>query len=251
MAETTPAARTDTRGNLVRNIILNAIPEEEFRILRPRLEHVALGVGRTLHQPEKGIDFCYFLNTGLVSLVVETRTGKTVEVGVSGYEGMTGVALLGGLRRTTHRALIEVAGEGFRAKANIVREILASASRLRDIASRFAAVQAMQVAQTAACNRLHQVSQRMARWLLMTNDRVQAESLSVTHDFLSMMMGTDRPSVTEAAKFFQDRGAIRYSRGKLTILNRNKLKKSVCECYEAIYQFDRELGIGRDHDHLS
>ena len=103
--------------------------------------------------------------------------GKTVEVGISGYEGITGVALLAGLKRTTHRAVIEVAGDGFRIRANVLREILRSAPQFHAIANRFAAVQALQIAQTAACNRLHQVIQRMARWLLMTDDRVHPEFL--------------------------------------------------------------------------
>ena len=186
------APRTDLGGNFVKNIILESIPEEEFSQLKPHLEHVALEVGRKLHEPREGIEFSYFLNSGLVSLLVETAEGRSVEVGVAGYEGMTGVALAAGLTRTTHLAVMEVAGDGFRIKADIFRRVLTSSPTLKILAHRFAAV-AVQIAQTAACNRLHEVGPRMARWLLMTDDRVAADCLKVTHDFLSMMLASRRP----------------------------------------------------------
>jgi CRP-like cAMP-binding protein len=138
---------------------------------------------------------------------------------------------------------VEVAGDGWRIKAEIFREVLRSTPILAALANRFAAVQGMQFAQTAACNRLHDVAPRMARWLLMTDDRVKADTLEVTHDFLSMMLGTDRPSVTAAATTLQRRGIIQYKRGKLRILERGKLERSVCECYAALRQFNHELGL--------
>lgn len=237
------APRTDPEGNVIKNIILASIPDEEFSKLQPHLEHVALEVGGKLHEPREGIEFSYFLNSGLVSLLVEMAEGKSVEVGVAGYEGMTGVALAAGLRRTTHLAVMEVAGDGFRIKADAFREILTSAPTLKLLANRFAAVQAMLIAQTAACNRLHEVGARMARWLLMTDDRVAADYLKVTHDFLSMMLGTDRPSVTAAARSLQQQGIIQYKRGTLRILHREKLENLVCECYAAIRQFNHDLGL--------
>jgi len=236
------APRTDVGGNFVKNIILESIPEEEFSQLKPHLEHVALEVGRKLHEPREGIEFSYFLNRGLVSLLVEMAEGKSVEVGVAGYEGMTGVALAAGLTRTTHLAVMEVAGDGLRIKADIFRRVLTSSPTLKILANRLAAV-AVQIAQTAACNRLHEVGPRMARWLLMTDDRVAAECLKVTHDFLSMMLGTDRPSVTAAARKLQRQGIIQYKRGTLRILHREKLEDEVCECYAAIRQFNHDLGL--------
>src|SRR5512140_3831165 len=123
----TNAPRTDPEGNIVKNIILASIPDEEFSELKPHLEHIALEVGHKLHEPREGIEFSYFVNSGLVSLLVEMTEGKSVEVGVAGYEGMTGVALAAGLSRTTHLAVMEVAGDGFRIKADIFRQILTSA----------------------------------------------------------------------------------------------------------------------------
>src|SRR5215831_10150536 len=235
--------RTDTKGNPIANVILSSIPDREFRLVRPHLHHLTFSVGQNLQKQGNGIDASYFVNSGLVSLVVGTKSGKSVEVGIAGYEGMTGVALAAGIRRTTHWAVTEVAGDAFRIEATALEKALESAPELQKMANRFAAIQAMQLAQTAACNRLHDVGQRMARWLLITDDRVREKTLSVTHDFLAMMLGTDRTSVTAAAQSLQERGVIAYSRGKLKILDRKKLEGAVCECYAAIAQFNRELGL--------
>jgi CRP-like cAMP-binding protein len=238
--------RNDKDGNPVRNVLLSTIPEKEFELLKPHLRHVAFTAGQNLQDPRNGIDASYFINSGLVSLVVGTKSGKSVEVGIAGYEGMTGVALAAGIRRTTSWEVTEVSGDGFRINASALEKALDSAPKLKEMANRFAALQAMQLAQTAACSRLHDVGQRLARWLLMTDDRVRQSTLSVTHDFLSMMLGTDRTSVTAAAQSLQEREIIEYSRGKLKILDRNKLENAVCECYAAIAQFNRELGLAQD-----
>lgn len=235
--------RTDESGKQIDNVILSAIPEREFLLLKPHLRYVAFSAGENLQEPGKHINQCYFINSGLVSLVVDATSGKSVEVGVAGYEGMTGDTLAAGVKRVTHWSVTEVAGDGFRISAGTLERIMQSARELEKQAHRFTAIQMLQVAQTAACNRLHDVGQRLARWLLMTDDRVRQKTLSVTHDFLSMMLGTDRTSVTAAAQSLQEREVIEYSRGKLRILNRKKLEQAVCECYSAIAQFNRELGL--------
>jgi CRP-like cAMP-binding protein len=235
--------RFDATGHPVKNIILRSIPLAEFDLVQGHSKHVILAAGQTLHAPPDEMSHTYFLNSGLASLLVGEKSGKTVEVGIAGPEGITGVCVLAGLSRTVHRAVMQAAGDGFRISAAAFRKVLASAPILRRKANLFAAVQSMQIAQTAGCNRLHDIGQRLARWLLMTSDRVGTETLSVTHDFLSAMLGTDRVSVTERAVLLQDSGAIQYSRGKLRILNRRKLESSACECYRAIRQFNRDLGL--------
>jgi CRP-like cAMP-binding protein len=235
--------RFDATGHPVQNIILRSIPLAEFDLVQGHLEHVILAAGDTLHAPPDEIAYTYFLNGGLASLLVGATSGKSVEVGIAGREGITAVCVLAGLSRTVHRAVMQAAGDGFRISAGTLRKVLASAPVLLRKANLFAAVQCMQIAQTAGCNRLHDIGQRMARWLLMTSDRIGAQTLSVTHDFLSAMLGTDRVSVTERAVLLQDSGAIQYSRGKLRILDRRKLESSACECYRAIRQFNRELGL--------
>jgi CRP-like cAMP-binding protein len=235
--------RTDRQGNPIANVILSSIPDREFRLLRPNLHHVAFSMGQNLQKQGDGVEASYFINSGLVSLVVGMKSGRSVEVGIAGYEGMTGVALAAGIRRTTHWAVTEAAGDGFKIQASALEKALDRTPELKKLANRFAVIQAMLLQQTTACHRLHDTHQRMARWLLMTDDRVRQKTLYVTHDFLSMMLGTDRTSVTTAARLLQDRGVIEYSRGKLRIRQRQKLEEAVCECYAAIRQFNHELGL--------
>lgn len=235
--------RFNATGHPVKNILLCSIPLAEFDLVQDHLKHVNLSAGATLHDPADGLAHAYFLNSGLASLVIDDSSGKTVEVGLAGPEGMTGVCLVAGLTRTIHRAFMQTAGDGFRLGASALKEFAGAAPVFVRKANRFAAVQSMQFAQTAACNRLHDIGQRMARWLLMTSDRVGGGTLLVTHDFLSAMLGTDRVSVTERAVLLQHGGAIQYSRGKLRILDRRKLEAAACECYRAIRRFNRELSL--------
>jgi CRP-like cAMP-binding protein len=138
---------------------------------------------------------------------------------------------------------VQITGDGFRVEVGALQNTLESAPHLQLTLCRYAAVRGMQVAQTAACNRLHDIGQRLARWLLMTQDRVHSGSLLITHDFLATMLGTDRPSVSEAAGVLQKKKLIAYTRGAVKIVNRKKLEKSACECYGVIQQYDGELGL--------
>jgi CRP-like cAMP-binding protein len=141
------------------------------------------------------------------------------------------------------REIIQIAGDGFRVTGSALERILRSAPQLQVILSRHTSLQGMQVAQTAACNRLHDIQQRLSRWLLMTQDRVDSGLLPITHDFIATMMGTDRSTVSLAASLMQKEGIIDYVRGAVKILNRRKLEKSACECYEVIHQFEDDLGL--------
>jgi CRP-like cAMP-binding protein len=139
--------------------------------------------------------------------------------------------------------VVQITGDGFRIEAGALQNTLESAPRLQEILSRYAAIRGMQIAQTAACNRLHDIGQRLARWLLMTQDRVDSGSLPITHDFLATMLGTDRPTVSLAAGVLQRKKIIEYTRGAVKIVNRKKLEDSACECYAVIQQYDGELGL--------
>ncbi len=169
--------------------------------------------------------------------------GKTAEAGIVGNEGFSGTPAAVGLSRGPLRAVVQVTGDGFRVKVAALQNVLESAPGLQLMLHRYAAIRGMQVAQTAACNRLHDVKQRLARWLLMTQDRVDSGSLPITHDFLATMLGTDRPSVSLAAGVLQRKGLIEYTRGAVKIMNRKKLEDSACECYGIIRQYDGELGL--------
>ena len=235
--------RTNVEGKLVSNKVLLAAPDNEYELMRADLTYIDLPGHLSLHEPTQKIDFVYFPNRGMVSQVVVTKDGRTVEVGVVGHEGYVGAGLAAGLSRSPVREGIQIAGNGFRMLGNALERILRSAPQLQLILNRHSGLQGMQVAQTAACNRLHDIHQRLARWLLMTQDRVDSGTLPITHDFIATMMGTDRSTVSLAASVLQKKEIIEYVRGAVKILNRRKLEKSACECYAVIQQFEDDLGL--------
>jgi len=238
-----PSERTHTAGKQVSNKILLSISDSEYSALRPHLEYVSLPNHLVLHEAGGKLEFGYFPNRGLISLVVVMKDGKTAEAGIVGNEGFTGTLAAVGLSRSPLQAVVQITGDGFRVEVGALQNTLESAPHLQLMLSRYAAIRGMQVAQTAACNRLHDIQQRLARWLLMTQDRVDSGSLPITHDFLATMLGTDRPSVSLAAGVLQKRKVIEYTRGAVKIVNRKKLEGSACECYGVIRQYDGELGL--------
>jgi CRP-like cAMP-binding protein len=178
-----------------------------------------------------------------ISLVIVMEDGKTVEVAVLGREGFAGVPAVFGLTRSTVREVVQIAGDGFKIKAAAFRQALRSSPLLQAALGRYAVVLAMQISQTAACNRLHDIERRLARWLLMAQDRVDDGVVPITHDFLATMLGTDRPSVSVAAASLQRKEIIDYTRGTVRILNRKNLEASACECYQTIQQFNGEIDL--------
>ena len=235
--------RTNFEGKHVGNKVLLATPNNEFELMRSDLTYIDLPHHLSLHEPTQNIKFVYFPNRGMVSQVVVTKDGRTVEVGVVGNEGYVGAGLAVGLSRSSVREIIQIAGDGFRMIGSALERILRLAPQLQVILNRHSGLQGMQVAQTAACNRLHDIEQRLSRWLLMTQDRVDSGVLPITHDFIATMMGTDRSTVSVAAAVLQKKGIIDYLRGAVKIVNRRKLEKSACECYGVIQQFEDELGL--------
>jgi CRP-like cAMP-binding protein len=233
--------RSSPQGKPVCNRILLALPDNEFRSIRPHLEFLPLPHHRLLYEPNRKIDFLYFPNRGLISLVIVMEDGKTVEVAVLGREGFAGVPAVFGLTRSTVREVVQIAGDGFKIKAAAFRQALRSSPLLQAALGRYAVVLAMQISQTAACNRLHDIERRLARWLLMAQDRVDDGVVPITHDFLATMLGTDRPSV--AAATLQRKEIIDYTRGTVRILNRKNLEASACECYQTIQQFNGEIDL--------
>jgi CRP-like cAMP-binding protein len=238
-----PSERTNTAGKQVSNKILLSISDSDYSSLRPHLEYVNLPNHLILHEAGGKIEFAYFPNRGLISLVVVMKDGKTAEAGIVGNEGFTGTPAAVGLRRSPLQAVVQITGDGFRVEVGALQNTLESAPHLQLMLNRYAIVRSMQVAQTSACNRLHDIEQRLARWLLMTQDRVDSESLPITHDFLATMLGTGRPSVSLAAGVLQRKEIIEYTRGAVRILNRKKLEDSACECYAANQQYDGDLGM--------
>ncbi len=237
-----PGERKNLAGKSVSNIILLATTDSDYSLLRPHLEYLNLPNHLVLHEAGK-IDFTYFPNSGLISLVVVMKDGRTAEAGIVGNEGFTGTPAAVGLNWSTLQAVVQITGDGFRVPVGALQDTLGSAPHLRLMLSRYSVIHGMQTAQTAACNRLHNVEQRLARWLLMTQDRVASASLPITHDFLATMLGTDRPTVSLTAGVLQRKEIIEYRRGAVKIVNRKKLEDSACECYEVIRQYNGEFGL--------
>jgi CRP-like cAMP-binding protein len=235
--------RTNAAGKPVGNIILLSISDSDYSSLRPHLEYVSLPNHLVLHEGSGKLEFAYFPNRGLISLVVVMKDGRTAEAGVVGNEGFTGTPAAVGLSRSPLQEVVQITGDGFRVETAALQSTLKSTPDLQLMLNRYAVVQGILVAETAACNRLHDVKQRLARWLLMTQDRVDSESLPITHDFLATMLGTDRPTVSLAAGVLQREKIIEYTRGAVKIVNRQKLEDSACECYGIAQQYNGELGL--------
>ena len=232
--------RMHINGQVVLNRLLLAIPDQEYDLLYPHLEFVELPLYRSLHEAEDGFDFGYFINTGLTSLVIGTSDGRSVEVGIVGREGFVGAPLAAGIYRSPYRAFMQASGSGFRIKAQILEVTLHEMPSLALRLNRYAMTQGMHVAQLAACNRLHEIDQRLARWLLMCQDRLGSELLPMTHEFFAEMLGTGRPSVSLAAAVLQRAGFIQYARGTVKIVDREGLQSAACECYGVIRQYDTQ-----------
>jgi len=238
-----PGTRTDETGKAIQNVLLLSIPDLEFSLLRPQLDFIDLPQGYVLHEPGEKIEFAYFLNSGMTSLVVSTSEGRSCEIGIIGREGMVGAPLAVGLRHAPYRALMQIAGNSLRVRADVLSDLLPEFPRLKEQLLRYVFLQGFQVAQAAACNRLHEIEQRLARWLLMCQDRVDSEVLLLTHEFLANMLGTGRPTVTLATGVLQRAGLIENLRGTVRIINRKNLEAAACECYGVIQNYNGGLGL--------
>lgn len=235
--------RTDRDGHAVQHLMLLSIPEDEFLILRPLLEPVDLPRYRVLYEQGEKIVHAYFLNEGMVSLVLIANDGRTVEVGIAGRRGVVGVPLAFGLNDAHSRAIVQLPGSGLRIAASHLPETFDRCPNLRRLIERYVLTQQLQVAQIAACNRLHDMDQRLARWLLMCQDTIDSVLLPLTHEFIAQMLGSGRPTVTIAAGVLERAGLIENTRGNVKIVNRKRLEDAACECYGAIQNFGTALAL--------
>jgi CRP-like cAMP-binding protein len=224
-------SNSDGDGNGIHNEILLSLPQNEQEILFPRLEFVRLKIHHVLHEPGDTLRSAWFCNSGMISILSVFPDGKCVEVGLVGKEGFVGLPLLVGFRTASTRAIDQIEGSAFRIDSDVLIALLEKCPTLERHLQQFGQVSAMQVTQIAACNRLHEVNERLARWLLMTADRVGSNSIPLTQEFLAQMLGTRRSSVTVSAGILQRAGLITHSRGDLKIIDRPKLEDAACECY--------------------
>jgi CRP-like cAMP-binding protein len=213
------------------NHILAALPADAYQRLLPHLEKVDLPSGKIIYEIDEPISHLYFPFNALISLVTQMADGKIVEVGLVGNDGMSGIGSLMGSRRSFERALVQIPNGGVRASVTVIRKEFETAGDLQRILLRYATHLMRQVSQTAACNASHTAEERLSRWLLMCQDRVESSSLNLTQEFLAEMLGTRRGTVNVAAITLQSASLIEYNRGHITIVDRPGLEAFACECY--------------------
>jgi CRP-like cAMP-binding protein len=233
----------DAPEPLHRNRLLAALPGNEHQILAPHLSRVRLSFKQTLYEPDRPIDFVYFLEQGVASMITEMEDGTRVEIGTVGPEGVVGLPIFLDASSMSGTAFIQVPGEACRIEAGAFRQVVDRTPRLRELLSRFTLAMFTQVAQNSACNRTHAVEQRLSRWLLQTHDRVHQANFPLTQEFMADMLGTSRPTVSIAAGMLQKAGLISYSRGNITVMDRDGLEAASCECYGVIRrEFENLVG---------
>jgi CRP-like cAMP-binding protein len=226
-------------GHSIQNEILLGLPKNECDALFSNLEFIQLRIHDELQEMGEPIKYAYFVNSGLASILTVMEDGKSVEVGLAGKEGFVGVPLAAGFSTSPTRVVTQVEGDAFRVSAADLRDVLRRCPQLEKQLHRFSQALGLQATQVAACNRLHEVEERLARWLLMSQDRIGSDVVPLTQEFLAHMLGTRRASVSVAAGILQKAGLITYERGKVTILNRGRLENAACECYEVMTKMSR------------
>ena len=225
------------------NLFLAALPKDDLNRLRPHLEVMEMPVRKILFETGQPIPHLYFPNSGMISLLIPLEDGALLEVGVVGKEGFAGLAALLGAETAAHTSMVQMPGTGARIKTDIMRQKMQRSPALLSRVLRYAQALHVQVSQTAVCNVHHNLQERLARWLLMAHDRAASETLPLTQEFISMMLGVRRPGVTVAATILQQTGAISYTRGRITVLDRKRLEETSCECYNMVKeQFDQLFG---------
>ena len=220
--------------NPKKNHLLASLPEAEFQRWLPQLEAVKLALGQVLYEPGVTLNYVYFPTSAIVSLLYEMENGASAEIAVVGNEGLIGIALFMGGGSTSNRAVVQSAGHGFHLSARAMKEEFDRAGPVLHLLLRYTQALLTQMAQTAVCNRHHSLDKQLCRWLLLSMDRLEGNELVMTQELISNMLGVRREGVTEAAVRLQTAGLIRYSRGRITVLDRPGLEKRTCECYEVV-----------------
>jgi CRP-like cAMP-binding protein len=220
-----------------RNDVLRELAQSDqsvFAQLMRHLEPYPLQRGDLLGTPRALTDFLYFIDSGVVSLVANTRSGNSVEVALVGREGVAGIADALGNRPMPYTLVVQLAGLAYRAPKELIREHILSCSALHELLMNYSQRVMHQLAQSALCNRFHSSVQRLARWLLLTAERADTNRFELTHEFVAQMVGAPRSAVTESASSLRDKGIIDYRRGVLTIRNAKRLRKIACECFDVV-----------------
>jgi len=225
-----------------KNLLLAALPPEEWERWGPQLEPVDMPLGQVVYESGATLTHVYFPTTTIVSLLYVMENGASAEIAVVGNEGLIGISLFMGGESTPSRAVVQSAGQGYRLKAQLVKDEFNRVGPVLHLLLRYTQALITQMAQTAVCNRHHSLDQQLCRWLLLSLDRLQDNELVMTQELIANMLGVRREGVTEAALKLAQDGLIRYARGRITVLDRAGLELRTCECYAVVKkEYDRLL----------
>ncbi|SFP21125.1 cAMP-binding domain of CRP or a regulatory subunit of cAMP-dependent protein kinases [Geodermatophilus dictyosporus] len=230
MSTPTESTRPDPR----RNLLLGLLPDDEFDRLLPELETVELDVREQLYERGKGIEHLYFPVDSVLSLLATVEGEAAVEVATVGHEGMAGLPAFLGSTESVHDSFCQIAGTAVRLTTGELRRFLSQDGALHDLLHRYTQATMVQLSQNVACNRLHTTEERAARWLLQTRDRVGADEFTLTQEFLAQMLGVRRGTVSLTAGVLQQAGVIRYTRGRISVLDADALHSAACDCYDVV-----------------
>ncbi|KST62380.1 Crp/Fnr family transcriptional regulator [Mastigocoleus testarum] len=225
------------------NLLLAALPSEDYKYLIPHLDEVSFTIGKVLHPPGEPIKDVYFPIHGMISLISIMEDGSTTEIALVGNEGMIGMPIFWGGNYSNNCAVVQLEGNGWKLNANIFKQKFLRSEALQKRLLLYTQALITQVSQNAACNRQHTIEERLCRWLLSVCDCIGKDNFPLTQEFISQMLGIRRSSVTVAAGTLQKAGLIRYNRGNINIINVKDLEAAACECYCVVKQeYDRLLG---------
>lgn len=223
------------------NFMLARLSQDQLSNLLPHLKRVELPLRSVIYEPNRPIEFTYFIEAGMVSVISIMDDGVSIEVGTVGKEGLAGACVLFGAKSVPYKHFVQIEGAAHRISANKLKSEIERNTELRNLVLRNQSLFQMQAMQTAACNGLHSVTQRCCRWLLISHDRVESDKVRLTHEFIALMLGVRRSSITEVLRPLQDRGWIESKRGEITILDRAGLESGTCECYQIIAGYQAQL----------
>ncbi len=227
----------------VENRLLAALPGDEYQHLLPRLQQVSFSLGEVVYEFGGHLDYVFFPTSSIVSLLYTMENGTSAEMGLTGNDGVVGIALFMGGGSMPNRAVVQSAGGALRMNAKVLQDEFSQGGKFQHLLLRYTQALITQISQTAVCNRLHTVEQQLCRWLLLSHDRVKDDELIMTQELIADMLGVRREGVTVAAGRLQDAGIISYVRGHIKILDRQQLEDTVCECYRVVKnEADRLLG---------
>lgn len=229
---------------LSENCILASLPGNDYQRLLPHLKHVSLNLGDILYEADEAIRYVYFPIKSVASFIWKAEDRMTIEVGMVGSEGMTGVTIISGIKTLPYQTIVQGADGAMRMKTTALMAEFNRHGALHSLLLQYMHGLFIQVARTAICNRIHPIQQRFCRWLLMMRDRTGSDDLLLTHHFIASMLGTRRTDVTIAAGILQKAGMLRYSRGRVTVLDLERLVASACDCYRISKAEFNRVGLG-------